>query len=350
MPVTIVSSKMGRAGKKGRAAMRIQRAVRKRGLNKTEKNQTKAIVERAIKKEHTLKYFDVDTTFTAAAPAVSTNVNTLKQISMVGYSSTTNEDNAGVVQKYGQQDVIPLYLARPFKANGPDAALTPNALNGQYCLPKMARVQFSMERVAYIVGNDSNITQDPDLAESLPIHYRIVQVEIKAQQGTQEVVNPNRDLFLDVHGNPTGCDEPNFDRLTCKYAPINNKKYTKKMDIQGTLHQNNIVTPSVAMIQYNSNALLHTDSITQKNGASEKHMSVNFQLSARKNSKLFYEEPQQTSAVQTFTSGGKRQYLLVHTWFGNGHNLLGGTSQPQAPSAASIQIKHRASAAFVDVQ
>lgn len=347
MPVTIISQKMGRAGKKGAAAMRIQRAFRKRnrGLNKSQKKDTKQIVERAMKNEHTLKYFDVDTTFTAAAPAVSTNVNTLKQISVLGYSSTTNENNAGVVQKYGQQDIIPLYLARPFKANGPDAALTPNALNGQYCLPKMARVQFSMERVAYQVGYDTDSNVDVDMAETLPLHYRIIQVEIKAQQGTQEVVNPNRDLFIDVHGNPTGIDEPNFDRLTCKYAAINKKKYTKKMDTQGTIFQNNIISP-----HHPTPPSLTTDNVYQKNGASEKHMSVNFQLSARKNSKLFYEEPQQTSAVQTFTSGGKRQLLLVHTWFGNGHNLLGGTDQPQAPSANSIQIKHRASAAFVDVQ
>lgn len=352
MPVTIVSAKMGRAGKKGRAAMRIQRVVRKRGLNKTEKKQTKQIVERAIKQEHTLKYFDVDRTFTAAAPAVSTNVNTLKQISVLGYSSTTNENNAGVVQKYGQQDIIPLYLARPFKQNGPDAELTPNALNGQYCLPKMARVQFSMERV-YMMSSLTNTYTTPhaEAAETLPMHYRIIQVEIKAQQGTQEVVNPNRDLFLDVHNAPTGIDEPNFDRLTCKYAKINNKKYTSKMDVQGTISQNNCFNPTFSTTSYNSP---WTESTTQKSGPSEKHLNVNFQLSARKNGKLFYEEPQQTSAVQTFSSGGKRQLLLIHTWFGNGHLLLGGNvggvDQPTAPTSDTIQIKHRASAAFIDVQ
>ena len=104
------------------------------------------------------------------------------------------------------------------------------------------------------------------------------------------------------------------------------------------------------MIQYNSNALLHTDSITQKNGASEKYFTVPFQLSARKGGKLFYQDPQQSSAVQTFTSGGKRQLVLMHFWYGCGHNLLGGTNQPQAPSGNSIQIKHKAEAAFVDAQ
>lgn len=336
------------AGEK-RMKARIAAAKRK-GLTKTEKKQTKKIVENAIKKEHVMKYFDVDTTFTANAPAVSQQANALKQISVLGYSSTTNENNAGQTQNYGSQAVVPLFLARPFKENNPTGELATNALNGQYILPKMAKAHMSMERVAYIVGNDSNTVPDPDLAESLPIHYRIVKVEIKAQQGTQEVVDPNNDLFIDQHGLPTGIDQPNFDRLVIKYAPINTKKYTKKSDIQGTINQNNIVTPSVAMIQYNSNALVCTDSITQKNGASEKYFTVPFQLSARKNGKLFYQDPQQSSAVQTFTSGGKRQLVLMHFWYGCGHNLLGGTNQPQAPSGNSIQIKHKAMASFVDAQ
>jgi hypothetical protein len=91
------------------------------GLNKTEKKQTKAIVESAIKKEHTLKYFDVDTTATANAPATSAQANTLKQISVIGYSSTTNENNAGETQSYGSQAFVPLFLARPFKENNPSS-------------------------------------------------------------------------------------------------------------------------------------------------------------------------------------------------------------------------------------
>lgn len=324
------------------------RAAAKRGLNKTEKKETKAIVKAAIKKEHTLKYFDVDSTFTAAVPAVSQQANALKQISVLGYSSTTNENNAGVTQNYGSQAFVPLYLARPFKENNPSSELATNALNGQYILPKKALSRFSMERVSYTNAVSNGNLQDPDIAETLPIHYRIIKVEIKAQQGTMEVVDPNNDLFLDQHGQPIGIDQPNFDRLVIKFAPINTKKYKKVSDIQGTINQNNIITPmrdSVATAQN-----VYTDVVTQKNGASEKYFTIPFQLSNRKGGKLFYQDPQQSSAVQTFTSGGKRQLVLMHFWFGCGHNLLGGTNQPKAPSGNSIQIKHKAEAAFVDAQ
>ncbi len=55
-----------------------------KGLNKTEKKQTKAIVKNAIKKEHTLKYFDSDNTATASAPNTSTVGSALKQVSVLG--------------------------------------------------------------------------------------------------------------------------------------------------------------------------------------------------------------------------------------------------------------------------
>jgi len=294
----------------------------------------------------------VDKTTTAAYPAVSAQSQALKQISVIGYSSTTNENNAGETQSYGSQAFVPLYLARPFKENDNSSDLATNALNGQYILPKMAKTQFSIERCYMMSSLTSSYTvPHAEAAETLPIHYRIIKLEIKAQQGTQEVVNPSRDAFIDQHGIPTGIDMPNFDRLTIKYAPINTKKYTKKSDIQGTIHQNNCFNPTFSTSAYNSP---WTESTTQKNGASEKYFTVPFQLSARKNGKLFYQDPQQSSAVNTFTSGGKRQLLLMHFWFGNGHGLLGGTvsgeDQPQAPSGNSIQIKHKGMAAFVDSQ
>ena len=335
----------GRADRKAKAKASFKKMTG--GLNKTEKKQTKKIAEAVVKKEHVMKYFDVDTTATANAPAVSQQANALKQISVLGYSSTTNENNAGVTQNYGSQALVPLFLARPFKENNPTSELATNALNGQFILPKMAKAHMSMERVHYTNSPTLGNLEDPDIAESLPVHYRIIKVEIKAEQGTQEVVNPNNDLFLDQHGLPTGIDQPNFDRLVIKYAPVNTKKYTKKSDIQGTIHQNNIITPVRDASTSNN---LYSDIVTQKNGTSEKYFTVPFQLSARKNGKLFYQDPQQSSAVQTFTSGGKRQLVLMHFWFGCGHNLLGGTNQPKAPSGNSIQIKHKAMASFVDAQ
>jgi hypothetical protein len=215
-----------------------------KGLNKTEKKQTKQIVESAIKAEHVLKYFDSNSTGGSAAisPQITT-VGNNKEVSVVAFSSTTEFDNTGAAVKFGPQDYVPLNLAKPFKENNADESLVAQALNGQYIIPKRATTTFSMERVRYVVPTDVGTSPDANSARSLPIYYRIIKVGIKAQQGNQIVINPNLDIMLDSNGQPYGPDSNDFNRLNMRMSPINTKKYTKIMEMTGTLNQNNIITP-----------------------------------------------------------------------------------------------------------
>jgi hypothetical protein len=141
--------------------------------------------------------------------------------------------------------------------------------------------------------------------------------------------------------------------MDARYAKVNKKLYSVESDTQFTLQQNNIISPSVF---HNDN----TNQITQKTGASFRHITCPFQLSARKNGKLFYEEGQQTLANNP-TSGIKRTIVVFHFWYENGHLLLGGTGQPLAPGSINaagagsyaipdIQIKYRNIASFIDAQ
>jgi len=325
------------------------RKPKKGGLNKTEKKQTKQIVKAAIKKEHVLKYFNSSSTDGAAAtvPAITT-VGNNKEVSVVAFSSTTEFNNAGAAVKFGPQDYVPLHLARPFKENNADESLNAQALNGQYCLPKRATTTFSIERVAYAVPDDDEGFGPKDkAAHSLPIYYRIIKVGVKAQQGNAIVIDPNTDIMVDSFGQPYGPNSDNFNRLNMRMSPINTKKYTKIMDITGTLNQNNIMTPVI----HPRTAGNATEMYTQKNGASLKHMTIPFMLSQRKNGKLFYDQPQQAgTGPSTFTSGGKRELVLCFFTFENGHNLLGGTDQLKAPLGDDIQIKFKSTSAFVDAQ
>ncbi len=318
------------------------------GLNKTEKKQTKQIVETAIKKEHVLKYFNSNSTGGGAAisPEITT-VGNNKEVSVVAFSSTTEFDNTGAAVKFGPQDYVPLNLAKPFKENNADESLNAQALNGQYIIPKRATTTFSIERVAFAVGTDAN--NDPPLlaAHSLPIYYRIIKVGIKAQQGNAIVINPNLDIMVDSFGQPYGPDSDNFNRLNMRMSPINTKKYTKIMDLTGTINQNNIMTP----IQPGAPAPVASTQFMEKTGASVKHITVPFMLSQRKGGKLFYDQPQQAgTGPSTFTSGGKRELMLCFFTFDNGHNLLGAEGQLKAPVASDIQIKFKSTSAFVDAQ
>ncbi len=315
-----------------------------RRKNKKEKKETKAIVKNAIKKEHTLKYFDSDNTFTAAAPNTSTVGSALKQVSVLGYSSTTAKNDQGVTQKYGSQDIIPFFLARPFREDEGDTVLRENAPNGNTVAPKIAKASFSVERVNYSVPLSTTSAADTGAGHSLPITIRMIKIAFKTQVGTAEVLNPNLDLFLDYRtGVPTGIDQTDFDRLQCRYGKINSKKYTKLSDTMFTINQNNIITPIERTTAPNQTSQFFT-----KSGSAIKHMTVPFQLSQRKNGKLYYEDPNGASTLDTFTSGGQRQLVLIHAWFENGHDLLGAALQPPAPTSLDLQIKHKCCSAFVD--
>jgi hypothetical protein len=316
------------------------------GLNKTEKKQTKQIVETAIKRNNVLKYFDSNSSGGGAAisPQITT-VGNNKEVSVVAFSSTTEFDNTGAAVKFGPQDYVPLNLAKPFKENNADDSLAAQALNGQYCIPKRATTTFSIERVGYAVALDQQNEPDINSARSLPIYYRIIKVGIKAQQGNQIVINPNYDIMLDSHGQEYGPDSNDFNRLNMRMSPINTAKYTKIMETSGTLNQNNIMTPFILSSNYQSTEF------STRAGPASKHMTVPFMLSARKGGKLMYEDPTQAgTGPSTFTSGGKRELLLCFFSYDNGHNLLGNEGQPRAPVAADIQIKFKSTSAFVDVQ
>jgi hypothetical protein len=320
----------------------------KNALKKAEKKQVKKIVDNAIKKEHVLKYFNSTSTdgSPAIAPAITT-VGNNKEVSVVAFSSTTEFDNAGTAVSFGPQEYVPLHLARPFKENNADESLNAQALNGQYCLPKRATTTFSIERVAYEVAEDTEVPPKPKVAHSLPIYYRIIKVGVKAQQGNAIVINPNLDIMVDSFGQPYGPDSDNFNRLNMRMSPINTKKYTKIMDMTGVINQNNIITPLV----HPRTTGRSTEQYNQKNGKSLVHMTIPFMLSQRKGGKLFYDQPQQAgTGPSTFTSGGKRELLLCFFTFENGHNLLGGTDQLNAPIGSDIQIKFKSTSAFVDAQ
>ena len=83
-----------------------------KGLNKTEKKQTKQIVDSAIKAEHVLKFFDSNSTGGSAAisPQITT-VGNNKEVSVVAFSSTTEFDNTGAAVKFGPQDSVGHILA-----------------------------------------------------------------------------------------------------------------------------------------------------------------------------------------------------------------------------------------------
>ncbi len=320
-----------------------------KGLNKTETKQVEKKIDSAIRKMSTLKMFNASASGnTAQHPLVSdvTGGQHVTEVSCIGYSSTGNENNAAVpvVQKYGQQNFVPLFLSRPFKEDNTDDKLKGFAIENYYILPKTARAMFSIERVAYKVDYDGDTGVALEMARTLPIMCRMVKFTFKTQTGTQQVLKPSEDLFLDVRTNvETGIDDVAFTRLQAKHAKVNSLKYKVLEDKSFVINQNNIISES----REASNQ--QTDIVTGKNGSATQYPNINFQLSQRKGGKLFYENPTEAGdGPVTSTSGGVRTLCCFHFWYENAHNLVGGTGQPDAPGTEDIQIKYVCRSGFVD--
>jgi hypothetical protein len=171
----------------------------------------------------------------------------------------------------------------------------------------------------------------------------MVKFTFKTQTGTQQTLKPSEDLFLDVRTNvETGIDDVAFTRLQAKHAKVNSLKYKVLEDKSFVVNQNNIISPSEF---HNDN----TNIVTGKPGSGTQYPNVSFQLSQRKGSKLFYENPTEAgNGPVTSTSGGIRTLCCFHFWYENGHNLLGGTGQQDAPGTEDIQIKYVCRSGFVD--
>lgn len=140
---------------------RIRKSQAKAGLKKVEKKQVKQIAENLIKKEHTLKYFDSDDTPEAGAPNTSTVGSALKQVSVLGYSSTTAKNDQGETLKYGSQELIPFFLAKPFREDEGSTVLRENAPNGNTVAPKIAQASFSVERVCNNIVYEGTLSSPP---------------------------------------------------------------------------------------------------------------------------------------------------------------------------------------------
>jgi hypothetical protein len=319
-----------------------------KGLNKTETKQVEKKIDTAIRKMSTLKMFNASASgHTAQHPEPSdvTGGQHVTEVSCIGYSSTGNENNAAVpvVQKYGPQNIVPLFLSRPFKQDNSDDRLKGYAIENYYILPKTARAMFSIERVAYEVSHNVTDATQVTASRTLPIMCRMVKFTFKTQTGTQQVLKPSEDLFLDIRTNvETGIDDVAFTRLQAKHAKVNSLKYKVLEDKSFVINQNNIITPAEF---HNDN----TNVVTGKPGSGTQYPNVSFQLSQRKGSKLFYENPTEAgNGPVTSTSGGIRTLCCFHFWYENGHNLLGGTGQQDAPGTEDIQIKYVCRSGFVD--
>ena len=308
-----------------------------RGLNKKEKSEVKKIALAQTLQVAEKKY-------TNTLPSFNVVPNTAKptsRISVLGFCNTTNVVGTGLntAQHYGIDDptdptdfveMRELKMLRPFTSTSGSQQTDAYALEGRECQPVSASCKWRFSRdIGKIVSGleaanwNTNLGAPNGLQHNLPIIVRMIRVNPKLLQ--QNVVcDPAEDLFVGQYNSSIGINSSAFDDLELLTYRVNKRRYNviedKFFRIQNGLtvsyQRSNIHNPDTT---YTGGML--QPFISNTNSNCEKVINTSHQLTAKKMKPVFYDVPD-SNALQTATTGAKKEYILFHMMYAGAETYL----------------------------
>jgi len=327
-----------------------------RGLNSKEKSEVKKIAKASVQATAEHKYMNTLQTFNTA-PHISKSG---ARVSVLGFTNTVNKIGAGdseQILNYGQSNPesvpLPTYapmqelkMLRPFTDNTGDAQTDNYALEGRECMPRSAKCKWRLSRniSSQVAGFsqtawDGNTGIPPNLATNLPIICRMIRVSPKLTQ-TNQVCNPEDDLFLSEFNNQTGINNSAFDDLELLTYRINRRRYTVIEDKFFRI-QNGLTIQYTRAIKSSSGAGVSSTAVLQPmisncNANCEKVLTTYHQLTSKKNTKVFYDQPE-SFGLENPSSGMRREYILYHFMYAGAESYLDNeVTAPKAPQDLRI--------------
>lgn len=321
--------KFFRKNKKGKTTR-----ILKRGLTAKEKSEVRTIAKKTINVVAEKKFMNT-------LPAYNVIPNVSKgggsRISVLGFVNTLNAVGTGLNQvalNYGIEDqsVSPpigvpmreLKMLRPFTGSTGSAQLDNYAIEGRECMPVSASCKWRLSRdigkipTALEGANwNTNLGVPSGLQHNLPILVRMIRVEPKLTQLNQ-LCDPEQDLFISPYNNAIGVAVSAFDELELMTYPINKRRYNviadKTFKIQNglTISYQRAIQPDPVV----SSGVMLQPFISNTNGNCEKVMTTGHILTEKKGKPVFYNIPDiRTPAVETSTTGQKKEYILYHMMY-----------------------------------
>jgi hypothetical protein len=306
-----------------------------RGLNKKEKREVCALAKKCVTSNVEKKYMNTNPSYNVV-PLIS---KPSSRVSVLGFCNTTNVIGSGLsaqTLKYGIDGSDPvadavemreLKMLRPFTSTTGNQQLDNYAIEGRQCSPVSASCKWRISRdIGKITTGletaawNTNLGVVSGLQHNLPIICRMVRVSPKLLQ-TNVICDPQTDLYVDEFNNATGVQISSFDDLELLSYRINKRRYEviedKFFRIQNGLtisYQRSIHhgTDSQAMLQ---------PFITNTNANCEKVMTTSHRVTAKKNMPVFYDIPD-GSALQTATTGAKKEFILFHYIYAGAETYL----------------------------
>jgi len=205
-----------------------------KGLNKTEKNQVKAIMNSKAEP----KYFEPDISLQGQALKVQSTTATNQEIMVraftVGPGGTTVLDNIYGYESTGGagRAITPMFMARTFDANTTDSDYAAFIPVGKQVTSSMCQTKWRLHRNKV---DTSDSEQDKIAA---PYVVRFIRVVPKASKFSDVDLVPRLDLFQNNFGVAYGVDSPantyqrNFGVFEMMTSKVNSRKYTTIEDKQ----------------------------------------------------------------------------------------------------------------------
>lgn len=293
--------------------LRGQRSVKqrvskaKRGLNKVEKKQTTAIAKKVVNAMAETKYFNTKNSLNNEVPDLAwwTSENVKSEVSVYGYSTGYNRQVIGTdpavnqLERYGQSTtdgsditISALNLNKVFDEGE-------NAIVGHSVRPSFNEVKWALTHMG--------ITTDGNPYGAAPVQIRVIRVIPRAKKGSAQVIDPERDLFLDQYNQPFGIQSKDendafiFNRTLMRLSKVNSRRYIVKEDKMFTSY------PSFSYSSVGSSGPDSQLVSTINNGY--KLMTTKHNVGKE----LYYEDPTGSEGVdQLPDTGFQPEYIFYH--------------------------------------
>lgn len=283
----------------GQKSVRTRMPKAKRGLNKIERKEVKAIINTKAES----KYFEAAESLQGQALKVQSSTATNQEIMVraftVGPGGIAVSDNVYGYEATGGagRAITPMFMARTFDVNSTDSDYQSQVPVGKTVSTAMCRTTWRLHRNKV---DTSDAEQDKIAA---PYIVRFIRVKPRGAKFSDVDLVPRLDLFQNNYGVAYGIDSPantyqrNFGLFELQTSKVNSRKYTTVQDIQFQL-----AAPLVG-------TQLDTDIIATMNSmSSQKILTCNHdQLK-----KLHYAGSYDNADAQEPISGQSNEMIFIH--------------------------------------
>lgn len=296
--------------KRGRRAPRNRSRKSKKGLNKVEVKQTKAIANKVLMKAAESKYFNclsIDNLTNDGANTTNRGqllipsgqvADTNYRVMVKAYATTTVAKGGSPTDQfmYGldtatqtEKPMLNLQLAQRTVVDDHG-----NKMDGQYCMPAHASLALSITRHYSTIVDELGTSY----MKQGPIRFRVINVVPRTSRGTNQASgqehDPQTDLFVNELGNPIGVKSVLSIYDIAQYK-VNGRRYKVKMDKTFTLN---------CPVNFDASA---PSSLSIPGNKFDEHLRFKFELGK----KLFYLNDTDTAP----TAGATNEFILVHAWY-----------------------------------